>query len=168
MKAGLFLTLGSGTSSARNENLRPLLKRKVPLISGKYGLRNHFWPLENGFRTRKSEKRQPNFLGRHYPILRLTFFLIVLFFLILWDFQNFWVFFFNWRVFLPPSHPWEEKNVVINMSAAVQKRKRRSPAAAARTLQRLPHWQEKRETHRLQSEIPNNTDSKLYYFCGDA
>ena len=39
---GLFLTLGSGTSSARNENLRPLLNINIPLISGKYGLRNHF------------------------------------------------------------------------------------------------------------------------------
>ena len=39
---GLFLTLGSGTSSAQNENLRPLLNRNIPLISGKYGLRNHF------------------------------------------------------------------------------------------------------------------------------
>ena len=48
-ESGLFLTLGSGTSSARNENLRPLLNRNIPLISGKYGLRNHFWPLENGF-----------------------------------------------------------------------------------------------------------------------
>ena len=37
---GLFLTLGSGTSSARNENLRPLLNRNIPLISGKNGLRN--------------------------------------------------------------------------------------------------------------------------------
>ena len=43
-KNGLFLTLGSGTSSAWNENLRPLLNRNIPLISGKYGLRNHFWP----------------------------------------------------------------------------------------------------------------------------
>ena len=39
---GLFLTLGSGTSSAQNENLRPLLNTNMPLISGKYGLRNHF------------------------------------------------------------------------------------------------------------------------------
>ena len=34
---GLFLTLGSGTSSARNENLRPLLNTNIPLISGKCG-----------------------------------------------------------------------------------------------------------------------------------
>ena len=53
---GLFLTLGSGTSSARNENLRPLLSTNIPLISGKYGLRNHFWPLESHFLMRKSEK----------------------------------------------------------------------------------------------------------------
>ena len=40
----LILTLGLGTSSARNENLSPLLNRNIPLplISGKYGLRN-FW-----------------------------------------------------------------------------------------------------------------------------
>ena len=46
---GLFLTLGLGTSSDRNENLRPLVNRNIPQISGKYGLRNHFWPLESGF-----------------------------------------------------------------------------------------------------------------------
>ena len=34
----LFLTLGSGTTSARNENLRPLLNTNISLISGKYGL----------------------------------------------------------------------------------------------------------------------------------
>ena len=38
----LFLTLGSGTSSARNENLRPLLNTNTPLFSRRYGLRNHF------------------------------------------------------------------------------------------------------------------------------
>ena len=38
----LFLTLGSGTSSAHSKNLRPLLNTNIPLISGKYGLRNHF------------------------------------------------------------------------------------------------------------------------------
>ena len=38
----LFLTLGLGTSNARNENLRPLLNTNIPLISGNYGLRNHF------------------------------------------------------------------------------------------------------------------------------
>ena len=38
----LFLILGLGTSSAGNENLRPLLNTNIPLISGKYGLRNHF------------------------------------------------------------------------------------------------------------------------------
>ena len=39
---GLFLTPGSGTSSGRNKNLRTLLYTKIPLISGKYGLRNRF------------------------------------------------------------------------------------------------------------------------------
>ena len=29
------------SSSARNENVRPLLDKNIPLISGKYGLRNH-------------------------------------------------------------------------------------------------------------------------------
>ena len=38
----LFLTLGLGTSNARIENLRPLLNTNIPLISGNYGLRNHF------------------------------------------------------------------------------------------------------------------------------
>ena len=41
-ESGLFLTLGSGTFSARNKNLSALLNRNIPLISGKYGLRNHF------------------------------------------------------------------------------------------------------------------------------
>ena len=31
-----------------------------PLISGKYGLRNHFWPLESVFLMRKSDKKGPN------------------------------------------------------------------------------------------------------------
>ena len=53
-----FLTLGLGTSSARNENLRPLLNTNITLISGKYGLRNHFWPLECRFLMRKSEKNR--------------------------------------------------------------------------------------------------------------
>ena len=55
------------------EYLRPLLNRNIPLISGKYGLRNHFWPLESGFLMRKSEKKGPNYLGSLFPILRLTF-----------------------------------------------------------------------------------------------
>ena len=54
---GLFLTPGSGTSSARNENLRPPLNINIPLISGKYGLRNHFWSLESRFLMRKNEKK---------------------------------------------------------------------------------------------------------------
>ena len=45
-----------GTSNARNENLRPLFNTNIPPISGKYGLRNHFWPLESCFLMRKSEK----------------------------------------------------------------------------------------------------------------
>ena len=53
----LFLTLGLGTSNARNENLRLLLNTNIPLISGNYGLRNHFWPLESRFLMRKNEKK---------------------------------------------------------------------------------------------------------------
>ena len=33
---------GSGTSTALNENLRPLLYRNIPVISGKYGLSDTF------------------------------------------------------------------------------------------------------------------------------
>ena len=69
----LFLTLGSDTSSARNENLRPFFYRNIPLINGKYGLRNHFWPLESCFLMSKSEKKGPNFLCPLLPISRLTF-----------------------------------------------------------------------------------------------
>ena len=32
-ESGLFLTLGSGTGSARNENLRPLLNTNIPLFT---------------------------------------------------------------------------------------------------------------------------------------
>ena len=49
--------------------------------------------------------------------------------------------------------PWEENDVVVNLSAGMQKRKRRSPAAEARSRQRLLQWQEKRDRHRLQSEL---------------
>ena len=41
----------------------------------------------------------------------------------------------------------------IDLSAAVQKRKRRSPAAEARSRQRLLQWQEKRDRHCLQSGV---------------
>ena len=53
-ESGLFLTLGSGTYSSPIKNLTPLLNTNIPLISGKYGLRNHFWPLESRFLMRKS------------------------------------------------------------------------------------------------------------------
>ena len=49
--------------------------------------------------------------------------------------------------------PWEEKDVVNNLSAGMQKRKRRSPAAEACSRQRLLQWQEKRDRHRLKSEL---------------
>ena len=55
--------------------------------------------------------------------------------------------------FTPMWRPWEEKDVVVTLSAAMQKRKRRSPAAEARSRQRLLQWQEKRDRHRLQSEL---------------
>ena len=64
---------GLGTSLAQNENLRPLFNKNVPLYSGKHGLRNHFWPLEIGFLTRKSEIKGPNFLGRYGQILKFTY-----------------------------------------------------------------------------------------------
>ena len=70
----LFLTLGLGTSSARNENLRPLLNTNIPLISGKYGLRNHFWPLESRFLMRKNEKKSIFSLGPNGPILQFFWF----------------------------------------------------------------------------------------------
>ena len=41
--------------------------------SGKYGLKNHFWPLESGFLIRKNAKKGPNLLGPLLPILRLEF-----------------------------------------------------------------------------------------------
>ena len=56
----LLLLTSSGTSSGRNENLKPLLNTNIPLIGGIYGHRNHFWPLESRFLMRKSEKKGPN------------------------------------------------------------------------------------------------------------
>ena len=52
----------------------------------------------------------------------------------------------------PVWRPWEENNSVVNLSA-VQKRKRRSPAAAARSRRRLQIWQEKKDMARLMSEL---------------
>ena len=65
----LFLTLGLGTSSAWNKNLRPLLNTNIPLISGKYGLRKHFWPLESRFLMRKNEKKSIFSKPPQFPIL---------------------------------------------------------------------------------------------------
>ena len=42
----------------RNINPRPLFNTNIFLISAKYGLRNHFWPLENGFLMRKKSSRR--------------------------------------------------------------------------------------------------------------
>ena len=72
-ESGLFFTLSSGTSRARNKNLRPLLNRNIPLTSGKYGLRNHFQSLESVFLMKKSENKGPNFWGPLLLILGLTF-----------------------------------------------------------------------------------------------
>ena len=52
----------------------------------------------------------------------------------------------------PVWRPWEENISVVNLSA-VQKRKRRSPAAAARSRRRLKIWQEKKDMARLMSEL---------------
>ena len=52
----------------------------------------------------------------------------------------------------PVWRPWEEYTSVVNLSA-VQKRKRRSPAAAARSRRRLKIWQEKKDMARLMSEL---------------
>ena len=52
----------------------------------------------------------------------------------------------------PVWRPWEENSSVVNLSA-VQKRKRRSPAAAARSRRRLKIWQEKKDMARLMSEL---------------
>ena len=48
--------------------------------------------------------------------------------------------------------PWEENVSSVNLSA-VQKRKRKSPAAAARSWRRLQMWQEKKEMARLMPEM---------------
>ena len=64
-----FLTLSLGTSSAWNENLRSLLNTHIPLISGIYGIRNHFWPLESRFLMRKNEKKSIFSKPSQLPIL---------------------------------------------------------------------------------------------------
>ena len=45
-------------------------KKNSPLISGKYGLKNHFWPLESVFLMRKSEKKGPNSKRACCPIFK--------------------------------------------------------------------------------------------------
>ena len=52
----------------------------------------------------------------------------------------------------PVWRPWEENSSVVNLSA-VQKRKRRSPAAVARSRRRLKIWQEKKDMARLMPEL---------------
>ena len=41
----------------------------MPLISGRYGLRNHFWPLESRFLMRKNEKKSIFSKPPNLPIL---------------------------------------------------------------------------------------------------
>ena len=53
----------------------------------------------------------------------------------------------------PVWRPWEENIPVVNLSAAKQKRKRRSPAAAHRSRRRLQLWQEKMDRARLTPEL---------------
>ena len=83
LKKWLFLTFWMGTSNARNKNLRPLFNTNIPPISGKYGLRNHFWSLESGFLMRKREEN--DFFSKicNNSILRFTY---------LKSAQNFWLF----------------------------------------------------------------------------
>ena len=69
LKKGLFLTFRMGTSNARNKNLRPLFNTNIPPISGKYGLRNHFWSLESGFLMRKREENDFFSKSAKLPIL---------------------------------------------------------------------------------------------------
>ena len=61
----------------------PLLNTIIPPISGKYGLRNHFWSLESGFLMRKREEN--DFFSKicNNSILRFTY---------LKSAQNFWLF----------------------------------------------------------------------------
>ena len=67
----------------------------------------------------------------------------------------------------PVWRPWEEKeDVVVNLSAAVQKRKRRSPAAAARSRLRLRKWQEKVDTNRLTFESRNTPSRSVKQMRG--
>ena len=59
----------------------------------------------------------------------------------------------------PVWRPWEEYTSVVNLSA-VQKRKSRSPAAAARSRRRLQIWQEKMDMARLMPE-PRTTPNRI-------
>ena len=98
-ESGLFFTLGSGTSRARNKNLRPLLNRNIPLTSGKYGLRNHFQSLESVFLMKKSENKGPNFWGPLLLILGLAILESFFNFRKIWLEKKSWVFFSIRRVF---------------------------------------------------------------------
>ena len=107
--------------SARNENLRPLLNKNVPLIKGKYGLRNHFWPLESRFLVRKSAKNWIFSKSPNVPILNFFWWLLTHF-----QYQTAWRKW--WRLFLflthalVPCNPWlwllfsrrQSKKFVIN------------------------------------------------------
>ena len=60
----------------------------------------------------------------------------------------------------PVWRPWEENSSVVNLSA-VQKRKRRSPAAVARSRRRLKIWQEKKDMTRLMPELRTTPSRKV-------
>ena len=53
LKSGLFITLRTGTSAAQKSRFTP----NIPPISGKHGLRNHFWSPESGFLTLGCKER---------------------------------------------------------------------------------------------------------------
>ena len=74
LKKWLFLTFWMDTSNARNKNLRPLFNTNIPPISGKYGLRNHFWSLESGFLMRKREEN--DFFSKSAKVPILSFWIL--------------------------------------------------------------------------------------------
>ena len=87
-------------TSARNENLRPLLNTNIPLISGKYGFRNHFWPPESRFLMSKSEKNA--FFSKPFDGLILIFWNLILYTSLCTKIKRFTIvnFFFSWCMFL--------------------------------------------------------------------
>merc|ERR1712012_1095254 len=66
--SSLFL-MRKPLSSDQKWFLRPLFNTNIPPISGKYGLRNHFWSLESGFLMRKREENDFFSKTAQLPIL---------------------------------------------------------------------------------------------------